>query len=120
MPSNRKSSRSNPPNPEASAGVSGEGFYSGAFSPREMRDLADLEPLGLDDEISMLRVSTRLVFELANGVEDLEQSIDALRALGMAATRLSSLLRSQRDLHQQANQAIQTALHEVLQEMKLI
>ena len=97
----------------------GEGFYNGAFTSREIRDLAGLESQALDDEINMLRVSTRRVFEMANGVQELQQSIDALRALGMAATRLSVLLRSQSEVQQQATQAIQCALNEVLQEMKL-
>ena len=98
----------------------GEGFYHSSFTPREVEDLAGLDAQALDDEINMLRVSTRRVFEIAKGVQELQQSIDALRALGMAATRLSVLLRSQTEVQQQANQAIQSALNEVLQEMKLI
>jgi len=97
----------------------GEGFYNGSFTPREIQDLTGLEAQALDNEINMLRVSTRRVFELAKGVQELQQSIDALRALGMAATRLSVLLRSQSEVQQQATHAIQCALNEVLQEMKL-
>jgi hypothetical protein len=95
------------------------GFYDGSFTNIERSDLAGIDRGALDEEIDMLRVSTRRVFELANGELDLGQSIETLRALGLAATRLSSLLRSRRELQQSASQAIQQALHEVIEEMNL-
>ena len=95
------------------------GFYNRSFTNCERDDLAHLDRGALDEEIDMLRVSARRVFELANGSLDLGQAIEALRALGLAATRLSSLLRSRRELQQSASQAIQQALTEVIEEMNL-
>lgn len=118
MPARGKdTSRKNPRSPQPDTSQSG--FYNGFFTPLEKRGLSELDSLALDAEINMLRVSTRRVFELTQGIAELGQAIEALRALGLAATRLSSLLRSQRDLQQQASQAIQQALQEVLQEMNL-
>ena len=118
MPARGKdTNRKSPPAPQTTD--SEAGFYNGCFTPIEKRDLAQLDALALDAEINMLRVSTRRVFELTQGVAELGQAIEALRVLGLAATRLSSLLRSQRDLQQQASQAIQQALQEVLEEMNL-
>lgn len=95
------------------------GFYDGSFTKIERSDLAGIDRGTLDEEIDMLRVSTRRVFELANGSLDLGQAMEALRTLGLAATRLSSLLRSRRELQQSASQAIQQALYEVIEEMNL-
>ena len=69
------------------------GFYSRRFSDMERVDLEALMVDGLDSEIAMLRVATRRVFDLANGVESLEKASELLGTLSMAAGKLSGMLR---------------------------
>ena len=73
------------------------GFYSRRYKPTELRDLDTILADGLDDEISLLRVIIRRVFEFANDVEEQELSTwtNALNTLGAASTRLAGLLRTQ-------------------------
>ena len=99
------------------------GFYSRRFSDLERLDLDALLQDGLDSEIAMLRVATRRVFDLSQGVEDLDTASGLLGVLSMASARLASLLRVQALLgDKQSDQtlsAISQALTEVMQEMKL-
>jgi hypothetical protein len=98
------------------------GFYSRAFNQVENTDLDTLMTEGLSDEINMLRVVTRRVMSLAQDAEDIEETTMLLGALGMAATRLAGLLRTQKMLGQQqddTNQAISDALASVIAEMEL-
>jgi len=118
MTSRRKSSDQINPTKNQDQGK-GSGFYERSFTSCERHDLNSIERGTLDEEIDMLRVSARRVFEMANGELDLGQAIETLRAMGLAATRLSSLLRARRELQQSASQAIQQALHEVIEEMNL-
>lgn len=74
------------------------GYYSRLFRPLEADDLEAILRDGLEDEIAMLRVITRRVFELADNEEDIESSIKTLSALGVAATRLARLLEAQKSL----------------------
>ena len=73
------------------------GYYSRRYRSLELSDLDAALSDGLDDEISLLRVIIRRVFEYANDAED--QDLDtwskALSTLGAAATRLGGLLRTQ-------------------------
>lgn len=70
----------------------------------------------LDDEITMLRTATMWIFQLAQNVEDLDQAIKALGALGLASIRTCRLLKYQQDLGNgdQALSALRTAINEVL------
>jgi 2-hydroxychromene-2-carboxylate isomerase len=102
-----------------------QGFYGRSFQESELADLItqeDLDP-GLRDEIDMLRVMTRRLFELANGIDDPQECIDTLRALGLASTRLAALLKTQDALAKnrpsEALEAIQSAIGEVLKEKGL-
>ena len=75
---------------------------------------------GVKDEITMLRVVIRRVMNLAD-VQDLECAISALGALGMAATRLAGLLKTQKILigdNDELTDAINSALAEIIQEMR--
>jgi hypothetical protein len=74
-------------------------------------------PTGLDDEIRMLRTITRRVFQLADGVEELEQAISLLGALGIASTRLANLLKAQKSLGN-GQDAVMTALSEALEKVR--
>jgi hypothetical protein len=74
------------------------GFYSRQFRELENADLGRVSD-GLKDEIRMLRVLIRRMFDLASGDDgDLEQMAGCLNALGMASTRLANLLRTDQKL----------------------
>ena len=72
------------------------GFYSHRFKSIELSDLDSALSDGLTDEIALLRVIIRRVFEYADtGAEDLDAWSRALNTLGAASTRLAGLLRTQ-------------------------
>jgi len=73
------------------------GFYSRQFHHIETEDLDVALLNGLDDEIALLRVIIRRVFEYTNAQDqNLETWSTALATLGAAATRLAHLLRTQK------------------------
>ncbi len=97
------------------------GFYSEQFKPKECEDLEARMTVGIEDEIAMLRVVTRRLMALANGIMDLDKTIDTLGALGLAATRLAGMIRIQHLLGGKDNEttaAISDALADVLREWK--
>ncbi|MCJ7520025.1 MAG: hypothetical protein MUO42_10215 [Anaerolineaceae bacterium] len=73
------------------------GFYSKRYYPLELKDLSIILGDGLFDEISLLRVIMRRVFNLANDedAQTLDTWTRSLNTLGAAATRLAGLLRTQ-------------------------
>ncbi len=72
------------------------GYYSRRYRPLELSDLDAALSDGLDDEISLLRVIIRRVFEYADAeAQDLDTWSKALSTLGAASTRLGGLLRTQ-------------------------
>jgi hypothetical protein len=87
----------------------------------EAGDLDAMLSHGLQDEISMLRVVTRRVMKLSKGVEDLDEAITVLGALGIAATRLAGLLKTQKILGgeqtDEVTAAINQALNDVIKEL---
>jgi len=70
-----------------------DAFYAKAFSPQELKALEAEAAEGLEGEIRMLRVVMRRVMTLASQVETLEEAQKTMTALGLAATRLASLLK---------------------------
>ncbi|RPI23015.1 MAG: hypothetical protein EHM70_23070 [Chloroflexota bacterium] len=100
------------------------GFYSRRFKSGEVQDLETANPNGLKDEIAMLRVATRRVMDLADGLDTLDEAIVVLRALGLAASRLAGLLKTQKALSgpagDGANQAISDALGEIARELGIL
>lgn len=94
------------------------GFYSKLFKPLNAEDLEGIFSTSLEEEIAMLRVATQWTFNLANQVDDIDQAIKALGALGLASIRTSRLLKSQKELGNgdQALSAIKDAINEVLRE----
>jgi hypothetical protein len=70
----------------------------------------------LDEEIQMLRTITRRVFILADGVEQLEQAVSLLGALGIASTRLANLLKAQKSLGNDQD-PVMAALADALDEL---
>ena len=72
------------------------GFYSHRFNNLELTDLDTTLSEGLTDEIALLRVIIRRVFEYADSAaQDLDTWSHALNTLGAASTRLAGLLRTQ-------------------------
>ena len=72
------------------------GFYSHRFKNLEISDLDSALSDGLTDEIALLRVIIRRVFEYADtDAQDLDTWSTALNTLGAASTRLAGLLRTQ-------------------------
>lgn len=126
------SSRSKPARKAQNAGEAAAGFYASSYDEREMRDLASLKtgaPVGLQEEIAMLRVVIRRVFEQANRVAAGEDEASKelavwsriLANLGTAAARLATLLRTEKQIAEQddtAARALSQAINEVLKEME--
>lgn len=72
------------------------GFYSRRFRPLEVSDLDTIMTDGLVDEIALLRVIIRRVFEQVDSdAANLDDWTKSLNTLGAAATRLAGLLRTQ-------------------------
>jgi len=72
------------------------GFYSHHFNSLELSDLDTALSEGLTDEIALLRVIIRRVFEYADfESQDMHTWSKALNTLGAASTRLAGLLRTQ-------------------------
>lgn len=90
------------------------GFYSAHFKASELRDLDAIMSEGLSDEISALRVFTRRIIELANGVESLDEMINVTGALGLSAIRLAGLLKAQKLLTGEDNAGVTAAISQAL------
>ena len=93
------------------------GFYSHRFSPLEVNDLDVALREGVEDEIALLRVTIRRVFDLATEEgEDTETWFKALSTLGLASTRLASLVRTQ-NLIKGDSSSVASALSQALGEV---
>jgi hypothetical protein len=90
------------------------GFYAQGFQNGELEDLEASMATGLEDEITMLRVITRRVMLLANGVNNLDEAIHALNALGTASVKLAALLRVHKMLGGNEESRVYEALSEAL------
>lgn len=75
------------------------GFYSRRFRQVELEDLMKAQDGLLEDEVTLLRVSMRRVFEYADEHNaDAETWGKTLHTLATAASRLAYMLRTQREL----------------------
>lgn len=96
------------------------GFYSPGFDPTEQEDLEALAgEVTLTDEITMMRVIMRRVFDQVGDCSDLGEWSAALGALGAAASRMAGLLRTQKILAgggSDVADALSEALREVTNE----
>jgi hypothetical protein len=94
------------------------GYYSKVFKPLSSDDIERILSMNLEDEIAMLRSATLKTFELVDDADNIDQSIKALGALGLASIRTSRLLKAQKELGNgdQADSALRTAIDEVLRE----
>ena len=99
------------------------GFYSRRFKALELCDLETMLQNSLDDEISLLRVMIRRVFEFADSqAETLADWESVLSTLGAASTRLAGLIRVQhlssgksQNIEDLLAEAIGEAAHEISQ-----
>jgi hypothetical protein len=99
------------------------GFYSRRFKALELCDLETILQNNLDDEISLLRVMIRRVFETADSqAETLQDWESVLSTLGAASTRLAGLIRVQhlssgksQNIEDLLAEAIGEAAHEISQ-----
>lgn len=96
------------------------GFYSRMFRDLESQDLETALREGLGDEIALMRVMIRRVFDYANdNAGDLEDWMGTLTALGSASTKLAKMLQTQKLLggsDGDALSALSQALGEVTRE----
>ena len=94
------------------------GFYLKLFEPLDRDDIENLLSMNLEEEIVMLRNATQQTFSLAHQVDDIDQAIRVLGALGLASIRTSRLLKSQKEIGNgdQALAEIRDAIKEVLKE----
>lgn len=98
------------------------GLYARHFRTDELSDVSAAMRNGLDDEIAMLRVVMSRVLNLAHDAEDLATLQELLGSLGVASTRLSGLLKTQRLLagdHNETANAITQAIAAVVKEFCL-
>ena len=72
------------------------GFYASRFTPTDRQDLEDYDFTGLVDEVILLRVYIRRIIEQSANLTKLEDSLTVLRALSIASTTITRLLRTQR------------------------
>jgi hypothetical protein len=99
------------------------GFYSDLMYVYENNHLDAAIADDLASEINMLRIQTRRVFAMSKGIRDLVLAAEALAALGLASTRLATLLKTQSFLtggqDADVKSAISAALAAIVEEFKL-
>lgn len=93
------------------------GFYSRQFKPRETVDLDQLKPLGLQDEILMLRVFIRRLIERGHEIDSLDGLLDVLRVLSLASLSLTRLIRTQLWISGNQDDEARLALDQALKEI---
>ncbi len=96
-----------------------DGYYSHRFRPPESSGLEKIpEGKGLLDEITLLRVLIRRVFEAAHGEEDnLETWMKSLQTLGTACTRLAALIKLQKSMKGGEDSELAAVLNRALSEV---
>lgn len=97
------------------------GFYARNFTELEVKDLETILGSGLINEISMMRVLARRVFDLMGQAETAEEAARALSVLGQAVARLAGVLKVEKMLgpgSDEVSHAISQALGDVLKEFK--
>ena len=93
------------------------GFYSRRCQQLEQKEL-NQSGHDLEDEIALMKVLMRRVFEAANQEEgDLDMWFKTLSTLGLASTRLAKLLDTQKVLQGDNASEISGALKQALKEV---
>lgn len=91
------------------------GFYEFMYSKSEINDLNKNLFADLISEINLLRVMIRRAVDQANKVENLEESLSALNALGLAGIRLARLLEVQSKLSQAPSHVMDAITQAILE-----
>lgn len=97
------------------------GFYSRQFKRIVQRDLDGHEFEGLTDEITMLRVVLRQIFEDVSQAKDPLSRLEAFRVVSLGCSSLSRLVRTQHIIAPEGSDldaALDEAIHIVRQEWK--
>jgi hypothetical protein len=97
------------------------GYYSEHFKPDEIRDLDAYLTQGLTDEITLMRVMVKRLFQVASNAESIENQISAINAVGRASAQLAGLLRVRQILgsdDSETSDIISQALTEALESWK--
>lgn len=71
------------------------GFYSRQYRPYELEDLNQHSFIGLNDEISMLRVCIRRMMSLFENAYEPQEAIQLMRLVCLAAASLTRMIRAQ-------------------------
>jgi len=86
--------------------------YSKQFRQADIKDLKNSKILDLTDEINMMRVNIRCLFELSQTEISVSQAVDVIRALSLSTICLTRLINTQNIV-----KPINNAQEEVIQAM---
>jgi len=93
------------------------GYYSSRFLQVELHDLDALPETGLHNEVAVLRVLARRIFEHAGQAQTVEQLISVSAALGKLSLIISSLLKSQHLMSSSPSNAFNSAVDQAISEL---
>ena len=71
------------------------GFYARHYTPQEVSDFEEMEPLDVRNEIELTRALMRRVLESSHTANTHGENLDTLRAICMGNLTLSRLIRTQ-------------------------
>jgi hypothetical protein len=99
------------------------GFYSRSWKYRDLKGLDQVDPVGLADEIALLRVCIRRLAESFTPDLPQDQQICFVRTLSQATHALNRMIRTQQitapDEETELRQVLDRAINEVTQELGL-
>ena len=90
------------------------GFYSKHFQKNELNDLEEIGDL--QEEIQMMRVVIRRVLEAASECKNVGELSNLLNTLGLASTRVAGLMKTQKFLGGNGDNALE-AISEAVDDM---
>ncbi len=71
------------------------GFYAQHYTPQEVSDFEEIEPLDVRNEIELIRTLMRRVLESSQSANTHGENLDTLRAICMGNFTLTRLIRTQ-------------------------
>jgi len=99
------------------------GFYSSEFKAADLSALAKCDFIGLEEEISLLRLFIRQVLSRSAEIEDFSQLLEALRVVSLASSSLARLVKTNifvaSSSSGEASQAIKQALEQIGHKLEL-
>jgi hypothetical protein len=106
--------------PNGNSNALRHGFYSRQFKQVIQRDLDGHEFEGLTDEITMLRVAIRQIFEDIGKAKDPHERMEGFRAVSLGCFSLARLIRTQQiitpagdDLYAAISEGLESALKDI-------